>query len=206
MRSKPLRKKNKKREKSKPSVSDYCSCTYTMNLSPIPSTPSFPPNSKGANTQFLLIVLTILVVICVVLMIWIVFDFIQECNIYQQEHRQEVPELEMREIVGVDPHLRDNIPNFVYQPGISGTVPFEERKCAWCQEEFTNGDRLSSIPSCGHVFHSDCIGEYMLRRNTCPFCRQPIALPAVQDWIFNCSIFLDLDYHHHLGFSVCEYS
>ena len=43
-------------------------------------------------------------------MIWIVFDFIQECNIYQQEHRQEVPELEMREIVGgVDPHLRDNI-------------------------------------------------------------------------------------------------
>ena len=178
MRSKPLRKKNKKREKSKPSVSVYCPCTYTMNLSPVPWTPSFPPNSKEPNTQILLIVLPILVVIFVVILCF-VFDFFQEYNTYQQAHRQEVPALEMREIVGgVDPHLRDNIPNFVYQPGISGTVPFEERKCAWCQEEFTNGDRLSSIPSCGHVFHSDCIGEYMIRRNTCPFCRQPIALSS----------------------------
>ena len=144
-----------------------------MNLSPVPSTPSFPP-----NTQILLIVLPILVVIFVVILCF-VFDFFQEYNTYQQAHRQEVPALEMRQIVGgVDPHLRDNIPNFVYQPGISGTVPFEERKCAWCQEEFTNGDRLSSIPSCGHVFHSDCIGEYMIRRNTCPFCRQPIALSS----------------------------
>ena len=105
-----------------------------MNLSPKPSTPSFPPNSKGANTLFLLIVLKILVVICVVLIIWIVFDCIQESNTYQQVHPQEVPELEMCEIVGgVDPHLRDNIPNFVYQPGIGGTIPYEERKCAWCQ-------------------------------------------------------------------------
>ena len=151
-----------------------------MNLSPVPSTPSLPPNSKEPNTQILLIVLPILVVIFVVI-ICFVFDFFQESNTHQQvhRHRQEVPELEMREIVGgVDPHLRGNIPNFVYQPGISGTVPFEERKCAWCQEEFTNGDRLSSLPSCGHVFHSDCIGEYMIRRNTCPFCRQPIALSS----------------------------
>ena len=157
-------KKNKKRKKSKPSVSVSCSCAYTMNLSAIPSTPSFPPDFNEPNIPIPLIVLLLVAIFVVVIVI--VYFIYRESYTYQP---------------GVDPHLRDNMPNFIYQPGVSGLVPFEERKCAWCQEEFTCGDQLSSLPSCGHVFHSDCIGEYMLRKNTCPVCRQPIALPEVQD-------------------------
>ena len=138
-----------------------------MNLSAIPSTPSFPPDFNEPNIPIPLIVLLLVAIFVVVIVI--VYFIYRESHTYQP---------------GVDPHLRDNMPNFIYQPGVSGLVPFEERKCAWCQEEFTCGDQLSSLPSCGHVFHSDCIGEYMLRKNTCPVCRQPIALPEVQDWIF----------------------
>ena len=158
-------KKNKKRKKSKPSVS----VSYTMNLSAIPPTPPFPPDFNEPNIPIPLIVLLLVAIFVVV--IAIVYYFYRESYTYQplDEHQE------------IDPHLRDNMPNFIYQPGVSGMVPFEERKCAWCQEEFTCGDQLSSLPSCGHVFHSDCIGDYMLRRNTCPVCRQPIALPEVQD-------------------------
>ena len=44
----------------------------------------------------------------------------------------------------------------------------EERECAICQEEMAQ-TKVVSLP-CGHLFHKDCIREWLGRKATCPTC------------------------------------
>ena len=45
--------------------------------------------------------------------------------------------------------------------------------CSICMERFKVGDNISLSPveGCHHVFHHDCIREWLLRRTGCPCCR-----------------------------------
>uniref|UniRef100_A0A7S3KVH3 RING-type domain-containing protein n=1 Tax=Amphora coffeiformis TaxID=265554 RepID=A0A7S3KVH3_9STRA len=49
-----------------------------------------------------------------------------------------------------------------------------EKECPICFEEFAVGQVISysANPSCGHVFHHECIKEWLVHHVTCPFCRK----------------------------------
>ncbi|CAB9526903.1 Zinc finger, C3HC4 type (RING finger) [Seminavis robusta] len=53
------------------------------------------------------------------------------------------------------------------------------RECPVCMEAFVVEDVVSwsSYESCSHVYHHQCIKEWLLRHNNCPFCRE-IFLPV----------------------------
>jgi len=57
----------------------------------------------------------------------------------------------------------------------------QDRECSICMEEFYVGDVISWSPyqACSHVYHHQCIKEWLLRHNNCPFCRT-IVLPVDQ--------------------------
>ncbi|KAF5179722.1 E3 ubiquitin-protein ligase ring1-like [Thalictrum thalictroides] len=42
--------------------------------------------------------------------------------------------------------------------------------CTVCREEFMIGEDIALMP-CLHVFHKDCIGQWLKTTNTCPICR-----------------------------------
>lgn len=46
-------------------------------------------------------------------------------------------------------------------------------ECMICMEEFAVGDKVSWSPSedCNHVFHKDCIREWLISHVGCPYCR-----------------------------------
>jgi len=48
-------------------------------------------------------------------------------------------------------------------------------KCGICLMQFrgNNVARLGSI--CRHAFHDKCLGQWLVRSNTCPMCRVPFA-------------------------------
>jgi Ring finger domain len=48
------------------------------------------------------------------------------------------------------------------------------RECPICFEEFRVGQVISfsANPECSHVFHHECIKEWLLRHINCPFCRK----------------------------------
>jgi Ring finger domain len=47
-------------------------------------------------------------------------------------------------------------------------------QCAICFEPFKNGDAISSSRNnkCQHIFHRQCIFEWLLKHEGCPFCRR----------------------------------
>ncbi|KAJ4847897.1 hypothetical protein Tsubulata_022274 [Turnera subulata] len=42
-------------------------------------------------------------------------------------------------------------------------IPFGQDKCAWCVYEFADGDSLTELPQCRHVFHTHCVAKLMSR-------------------------------------------
>ena len=45
--------------------------------------------------------------------------------------------------------------------------------CAVCQESFTSGQDARMLPCC-HIFHLDCIDQWLLQNPSCPNCRESI--------------------------------
>ncbi|KAI3706029.1 hypothetical protein L1987_76282 [Smallanthus sonchifolius] len=57
-----------------------------------------------------------------------------------------------------------------------------DRMCFICSEDYDKDDMLCQLSRCGDIFHSDCVGKLLHRKQTsCPFCRAPIfsGLPMV---------------------------
>ncbi|XP_062026495.1 uncharacterized protein LOC133742830 isoform X2 [Rosa rugosa] len=43
-------------------------------------------------------------------------------------------------------------------------------KCIICQEEYEADDEMGRL-NCGHLFHLQCIEQWLAHKNTCPFCK-----------------------------------
>ncbi|XP_019167512.1 PREDICTED: uncharacterized protein LOC109163205 [Ipomoea nil] len=53
-------------------------------------------------------------------------------------------------------------------------VPTEmEKKCSVCQEEYEANDEMGRL-ECGHLYHIDCIKEWLLQKNACPICKSAV--------------------------------
>ena len=46
-------------------------------------------------------------------------------------------------------------------------------KCLVCQFQYEEGEKLRVLP-CGHSFHNECVDQWLLTKDHCPYCRQSI--------------------------------
>lgn len=56
-------------------------------------------------------------------------------------------------------------------PGISYYGPYKEGDCAICLEGFKDGEFVRKLPDCGHLFHVNCVDNWLVRVLNCPICR-----------------------------------
>ena len=47
-------------------------------------------------------------------------------------------------------------------------------ECLVCREEFVLGQKLHTLPHCGHIFHVECLQTWFKHQNWCPVCRTSI--------------------------------
>ena len=54
----------------------------------------------------------------------------------------------------------------------------DRAQCAICLDNFWEGDEVCSSPNtdCNHVFHYDCMYQWLLKHDECPYCRKNIYL------------------------------
>ncbi|KAL7560650.1 hypothetical protein ACA910_001334 [Epithemia clementina (nom. ined.)] len=71
--------------------------------------------------------------------------------------------------------LIDKLPTESYNPEEIGSDGDDsEFKCLICQHEYSCNEELRRLPSCGHCFHMDCVDQWLLRTDLCPYCRTSI--------------------------------
>lgn len=47
------------------------------------------------------------------------------------------------------------------------------RRCVICMMDFIYGDPIRFLP-CMHIYHVDCIDDWLMRSFTCPSCMEPV--------------------------------
>lgn len=48
------------------------------------------------------------------------------------------------------------------------------QECLICMDSFSEGDSVAFSIHCDHVFHHQCIAEWLLKHNDCPYCRRSV--------------------------------
>ncbi|KAJ6736841.1 hypothetical protein OIU85_018959 [Salix viminalis] len=60
-------------------------------------------------------------------------------------------------------------------PQPSPPVAFSDKSCAICLDDYAHGELIRVLPRCKHMFHKDCIDNWLSSRNpSCPICRDQI--------------------------------
>ena len=58
-------------------------------------------------------------------------------------------------------------------PGNITTLNFDIDRCAICMVDFDYGDAIRFLP-CLHIYHKECIDDWLIRSFTCPSCMEPV--------------------------------
>ncbi|XP_058738587.1 E3 ubiquitin-protein ligase ATL6-like [Vicia villosa] len=72
---------------------------------------------------------------------------------------------------GLDSSVIDTFPILQYSEVKIHKIGKEDLECAVCLSEFEDTETLRLIPKCDHVFHTECIDEWLALHTTCPVCR-----------------------------------
>ncbi|KAK7277899.1 hypothetical protein RJT34_22918 [Clitoria ternatea] len=76
---------------------------------------------------------------------------------------------------GLDPAVIESFPTLEYSTVKMHKIGKATLECAVCLNEFEDTETLRLIPKCDHVFHPECIDEWLASHTTCPVCRANLA-------------------------------
>ena len=81
-------------------------------------------------------------------------------------------------VIGIDEETLVSFPNMLYSEKIRRSFKSTERKeseekkcCTICLSDYKEWEVVRVIPNCSHMFHMDCIDQWLRRQATCPVCR-----------------------------------
>jgi hypothetical protein len=58
--------------------------------------------------------------------------------------------------------------------------PMNTSCCVICRDDLQRGEEVIVLPTCGHLFHPDCLEPWLEKQRVCPTCRtevHPVAVP-----------------------------
>eukprot|EP01136_Pigoraptor_vietnamica_P030533 Opistho-1_new@89923 len=59
------------------------------------------------------------------------------------------------------------------------SVPKRQRECLICCDDYIEGDLLHALP-CFHVYHKDCVEDWLSRSFVCPICMREIDVESIE--------------------------
>ncbi|CAJ1976165.1 unnamed protein product [Sphenostylis stenocarpa] len=93
---------------------------------------------------------------------------------------------------GLDQAVIDTFPTLEYSVVKIHKLGKGTLECAVCLNEFEDTETLRLIPKCDHVFHPDCIDEWLASHTTCPVCRANL-VPEPGDSVRGVPILNDIE-------------
>lgn len=76
---------------------------------------------------------------------------------------------------GIDRSVLETFPIMEYAAVKKLSTVNGPLECAVCLSEFAGDESLRLLPGCCHVFHPDCIDQWLENHTTCPVCRADLS-------------------------------
>ena len=51
----------------------------------------------------------------------------------------------------------------------------DNQTCAICHDDFCLGEKICTLPACGHAYHCLCITHWLKIKAACPLCNRAVA-------------------------------
>lgn len=131
-----------------------------------------------------------------ILFIAIIISYISKCLIYSSQPQNSPLPLTTSTSIIMQPntplsehnplycHALKSIPLITYEPvscsssndndNDNDDKDFEDENCVICLAEFEKGEKVRVLPRCKHVYHVECIDQWLLRALHCPICRKRV--------------------------------
>lgn len=90
---------------------------------------------------------------------------VAERIIRAQERHQQV-----QQSARTQEHIQRATRELTWSPELVSELRTEQTECVVCLSEFQDGDRIRAL-QCDHIFHADCVDEWLGRDSHCPLCR-----------------------------------
>ncbi|KAM0040302.1 putative transcription factor C2H2 family [Helianthus debilis subsp. tardiflorus] len=68
----------------------------------------------------------------------------------------------------------NDLPKHVFEGLSNRDDTSNETNCVICLQALENKEEGRELPSCRHVFHVQCIDEWLIRQGSCPVCRRNV--------------------------------
>lgn len=110
----------------------------------------------------------------------------------QNRRRNQMDERRRAEMMGIPPELLEfddpddenirkrlnkkkinQIPKFEYKKNGEQMKENDRHDCSICYENYNEGEFLKRL-KCSHLYHSDCVDEWLTMKNECPICKKKI--------------------------------
>ncbi|XP_040380359.1 RING-H2 finger protein ATL66-like [Oryza brachyantha] len=92
---------------------------------------------------------------------------------------------------GLDAEAIGGLPVTLYLPRDSSTAPAgkggdddddeQAAQCSICISALVVGEKVKTLPPCGHCFHPDCVDAWLRSQPSCPLCRSLLLAAAKSD-------------------------
>lgn len=132
--------------------------------------PTNPNFNQEFNPSFAII---IVILVAALFLMGFFSIYIRRCSDSPNSSNLVLPITNGRRAVarGLDPSVIETFPILEYSEVKIHKIGKEVLECAVCLMEFEDTETLRLIPKCDHVFHPECIDEWLSSHTTCPVCR-----------------------------------
>ncbi|XP_039122753.1 RING-H2 finger protein ATL29-like [Dioscorea cayenensis subsp. rotundata] len=147
-----------------------------MASSPESYAPSPTPSANLGSFPMLVPVLILFIFVVGFFSIYLLHNLLY---IFLASRRPRGVPVQRPPVRGLDREILETFPTFEFKE-VSATGACEA-ECAVCLAEFHGGDAVRMLSVCYHVFHRECIDEWLEKHTTCPVCRSDLEKPPVPE-------------------------
>lgn len=127
------------------------------------------PDFKEFNPSFAII---IVILVAALFLMGFFSIYIRQCADSNPNSVLPITHARSRRVArGLDQTVIDTFPVLEYSEVKAHKIGKHALECAVCLSEFEDAETLRLIPKCDHVFHTECIDEWLVSHTTCPVCR-----------------------------------